>query len=115
MTEGDEHRAFDPAVLEGLRAALGDDEILLDITRSFLAETPGHVSTLTSAHQDGDLRAVSSTAHLIKGSALTFGAHRLVALCETIEASPAEAGTLVAAVQQEYAELSRALVTYLTS
>ena len=113
MTWGDEHPAFDPAAVDGLRAALDDDALLSSLTGSFLTETPQHISALVNAQRAGDLHTVSTTAHLIKGSALTFGASRLAATCAAIEASPAEAGTLVSVVEQEYGAFSRALAAHL--
>ena len=112
MTDRDQPPTFDRDVMDGLRGALDDDALLRDITLSFLAQAPGHIAALASAHEAGDLQTVSSTAHLIKGSALTFGASRLVTMCTTLEVSPAQANTLVGAVEQEYDEVSRALVAY---
>ena len=112
MTDQDEQGSFDPAVVDALRAALDDDELLREIMQSFLTTAPDLIAALASAQLAGNLRAVSATAHLIKGSALTFGADRLAAMCATLEESPDQAITLAAAVEQEYDELSRALVAY---
>ena len=54
---------------------------MLGIAHNFLMRTPDHIAALTDAAREGDLKAISTTAHLIKGSALTFGAPRLVNLC----------------------------------
>ena len=105
-------QTFDPTNLAALRTALGDDEIVRDIVQTFLAATPGHIAALRVAEREGAPQAIAASAHLIKGSALTFGATRLVNLCATLEASPVEPRGLVAAVEQEFHELSRSLSSY---
>ena len=68
---------------------------------------------LADAAREGDLPAISETAHLIKGSALTFGAPRLVNLCAALQMSPGESRSLVPAVAQEFEELASVLSSYL--
>jgi HPt (histidine-containing phosphotransfer) domain-containing protein len=106
-------QVLDDGVLTTLRSALGDDELVADIIGSFLSETPKQIETLAAAGRAGDERAVVAAAHLIKGSALTFGAERLVSHCATLETSPGEAPTLVPAVGQAYDEAARSLSRYL--
>lgn len=106
-------QTFDPTVLAELRTALEDDEFVLGIAHSFLGRTPGHIAALADAAREGDLPAISETAHLIKGSALTFGAPRLVNLCAALQMSPGESRSLVPAVAQEFEELASALSSYL--
>lgn len=105
-------QTFDPTVLTGLRTALGDDEFVLDIVQNFLAETPDRIAALTAAAGDGDAQSVAATAHRIKGSALTFGAPRLVNLCAAIEMSPGGSSSLVASVAHEFDDLCHSLTTY---
>jgi HPt (histidine-containing phosphotransfer) domain-containing protein len=116
MTDAGSHQTsgptLDPDALQTLRDALGDDELVVDITRTFLSGTPAQIDTLASAELSGDLPTLAATAHLIKGGALTFGAVRLVRLCAALEASPAESRGLVPAVAQEFDELSRALSSH---
>ena len=108
-----EDQTFDPTVLAELRTDLEDDEFVLGIARNFLVRTPDHVAALTDAAREGDLQAISETAHLIKGSALTVGAPRLVNLCAALQISPAESRSLVPAVSREFDELASALSSYL--
>ena len=103
---------FDPTVLTALRTALGDDEFVLDIVENFLVNTPDHIAALKAAARDGDAQNVAATAHRIKGSALTFGAPRLVNLCAALEASPGGSHRLVGIVAHEFDELSSSLTTY---
>lgn len=109
----DMDQTFDPTALASLRAALEDDEFVLGLAAKFLVETPGRIAALTAATREGDLSAIVAAAHLIKGSALTFGAPRLVNLCAALEASPSEARSLVAAVAHEFDELSGSLSKYM--
>lgn len=104
--------ALDPAVLDALRDALSDDELLVEIIQTFRSETPGQVQDLTLAQQAGDESSITTTAHRIKGSALTFGATKLVRLCAALESAPHEAGTLVPAVAQAFEVLLSALSSY---
>jgi HPt (histidine-containing phosphotransfer) domain-containing protein len=108
-----EAQTFDPSVLAELRTALEDDEFVLGIAHNFLVRTPDHIAALTDSAREGDLEAIAKTAHLIKGSALTFGAPRLVDLCAALQMSPAEARSLVPAVAREFDELASALTSYL--
>lgn len=105
-------QTFDPTVLTALRTALGDDELVLDIVQNFLVNTPDHIAALGAAAREGDAPNVAATAHRIKGSALTFGAPRLVNLCAALESSPDGARRLVATVAREFNELSSSLTTY---
>lgn len=106
-------QTFDPTVLDELRTALEDDEFVLDIAGNFLVRTPGHIAALEEAAREEDPQAIAETAHLIKGSALTFGAPRLVSLCAALQTSPVESRSLVVAVAQEFHELSGHLSSYL--
>lgn len=105
--------SLDSTVLEGLRQTLDDDGLLADLMHTFLGETPAHLAELTSAQQRGDHASLAATAHLVRGSALTFGATRLATLCATMEASPLEAGGILPALEREYVAVSAALTDYL--
>ena len=60
----------------------------------------------------GDLPAVAASAHLIKGSALTFGAVRLVQQCDALESGPG-GSERVPAVAGEFEALCGSLTGYL--
>lgn len=104
---------LDVTVLEGLRAALGDDGLVREIIEAFRADTPGQIATLVAAHERGDLATVVAAAHLVKGSAMTLGAVRLEQLCVTLEAARGESGDQVLVVSEEFEELSGLLSDYL--
>lgn len=104
---------LDDSVLATLRSALGDDELVADIVGTFLSQTPGQLETLAAADRAGDERGVAAAAHLIKGSALTFGAVRLARHCATLETSPGETPALVPVVARAYDEAAQALSRYL--
>jgi HPt (histidine-containing phosphotransfer) domain-containing protein len=106
-------QVLDDSVLATLRSALGDDELVADIIGAFLSETPKQIESLVAADRAGDERAVVAAAHLIKGSALTFGAVRLVSHCATLESAPSQAAALVPQVGLAYDEAARSLSRYL--
>ena len=99
--------SLDPSVLETLREALDDDELLTEVIQTFLDETPTHLASLTAAARSGDAPAVTAAAHLVKGSALTLGAVRLGRMCAALEASPAE--RLAEGAVQEFEQVSQRL------
>lgn len=103
---------LDPTALESLRDAMGDDELVVEIVEAFLDGTPSQVASLVDAGERGDLSAVVTLAHLVKGGALTFGAVRLVGLCDSLESAPADAGERVSAVAEEFEQLETALAAY---
>lgn len=107
-----EDGTLDPTVLAGLRAALGDDQLVADLIQVFLSQTPGDLATLASAMRNGDQQEIAATAHLIKGSALTFGATRLAQLCARLEASPVGSDNLADSVAQEVHDVAASLSTY---
>lgn len=100
-------------VLEGLRAALGDDDLVREIIEAFQADTPGQIAALGAAHERGDMAAVVTTAHLVTGSAMTLGAVRLEQLCVALEAARGESGDHVLVAPEEFEELSGLLSDYL--
>lgn len=106
-------QTFDPTVLAELRTALDDDEVVFDLVQSFVAAAPRYVAALTTAAEAGDLEAIVATAHRLKGSALTFGASRLVDVCAALESSPADSGRFVVRLAQEIDELSVSMNRYL--
>jgi HPt (histidine-containing phosphotransfer) domain-containing protein len=103
---------LDPAVLTSLRTAMDDDDLVAEIIKAFLSDTPGQLASLVAADQRGDLPTVVAQAHLIKGSALTFGAVRLVQLCAALETAPRDTARVLA-VAGEFEELRESLSAYL--
>jgi HPt (histidine-containing phosphotransfer) domain-containing protein len=53
-----------------------------DLVRKFLSELPVRVAGLRHALAAGDLQTFGASAHALHGTAATFGARRVAALCE---------------------------------
>ena len=87
--------------------AAGIPEIMLDLLDTFINDTPHHIQVL-AAYQPGDDPAqVMRSAHSLKSSAATFGAHPLAQLCARIEGLAREGNLeelpqMVEQVQAEY-------------
>ncbi len=116
------------ANLDGFFAALGElpvlnpeqmgilreEELLESLTVLFLEMAGTTIDAMVAALEAGDIRGLSSKAHLLKGSAVNFGADRLVAVCQEVEQSAARLKEptlqkLLDAVQAEYQLVRQAL------
>jgi len=93
---------LNPEQIEELR-----EEGLLERLIGLFKETADKaIQDIKTAFQNGDAKALSSAAHLLKGSAANFGAERLVAICQALELSAGETGAameeLLNALEEEY-------------
>lgn len=94
-------KVFDRAVVGELKELMGETfEVMLN---AFLEDTPVYMSSLKLAAAEGQLQRVRDLAHTIKGSAASFGAHRLVGLAREIQ-KQADQGAIC-----DYDELTREL------
>jgi|GEM_PF-1187143 len=94
--------------------ALREEELLDSLKGLFREMAGGVIDAMAAAVHAGNAREFSSKAHLLKGSAVNFGADRLVAVCQEIEQSapamePARWQKLLDAVRAEYQLVSEAL------
>lgn len=81
MTTTTEH--LDAAVLDELRAVLGDEFPVLVTT--FITDSEKRLALLRAAASAANAGQVREAAHSFKGSALNMGAMRLSALCVDAE------------------------------
>lgn len=82
---------LDPAVLDELRAATGDDdEFLRDLVATYVEEAAGHLDALGQAAAAADAAAIVRPAHTLKSSSASVGAMRLAAICRDIETAGRE-------------------------
>jgi HPt (histidine-containing phosphotransfer) domain-containing protein len=93
---------------------LREEGLVEALTELFKEMAGGTMDAMAAALESGDLRELSSKAHLLKGSAVNFGADRLVAVCQEIEQSAisldkATLEKLLDAVRAEYQLVSEAL------
>ncbi|RIK38907.1 MAG: hybrid sensor histidine kinase/response regulator [Chloroflexi bacterium] len=103
------------AALERLQEMMGGNPAhLRELIDGFLDDAPQLVAALRRGLETGDAAAIRLAAHSLKSNAADFGAERLRTLAQTLE-QQAKAGTLagadelVAAVEQEYQRVERAL------
>ena len=75
---------IDPAALAPLREMAGDGAIR-EVLTTFLESSLSHVVKMRQAAAAGDARALSATAHMVKGSSGTVGAKRVSRFCARIE------------------------------
>jgi HPt (histidine-containing phosphotransfer) domain-containing protein len=93
---------------------LREEELLEALKELFKEMASPTIEAMAAALESGELRELSSKAHLLKGSAVNFGADRLVAVCQEIEQSAsrldkASLEKLLDAVRVEYQLVSEAL------
>jgi HPt (histidine-containing phosphotransfer) domain-containing protein len=82
-TEAFDPHPLDAQIIGDLRAEGGT--LFADIVDLFLADAPAGVREITDAFAGNDLKTVGLLAHRLKGSALTFGAHKLGEICQGLE------------------------------
>ena len=93
---------------------LREEGLLESLTVLFKEMAGTTIDAMAVALDSGDTRELSAKAHLFKGSAVNFGADRLVAVCQEIELSAdrldkASLEKLLDAVRAEYQLVSEAL------
>lgn len=68
-----------------LRVIGGDIADLRELIDEFLTSTPGLVSRMEKAAEDGNLDSLRIASHSLKANGRDFGASSLAALCERLE------------------------------
>ena len=96
------------ADLDSLRADLGDDdEMVRDLCRMFLKDTPALMLEIGRALEAGELQTVQRTAHRLKGSVGVFHAPEVFSVAHQMETAGARADQAAARAVLE--ELERAV------
>ena len=80
---------LDQAVLEELLSLTeeGDPELLLDLIRMFLDDSPSKVSAIEEGLDKGDFEKAERAAHSLKGSSGNLGARTVQDICERLQAT----------------------------
>ena len=111
-----ERAALDIGVISNLRAlqSRAEPNLLSDLIDSFLRDSAERIAAMRGAAASGDAKALTRTAHALKGSSGTVGANRMTALCDVIEelsrASSMEGSpALIDALAEEFERVKRAL------
>ncbi|HSB08356.1 MAG TPA: response regulator [Blastocatellia bacterium] len=109
-------RVIDESVMAELRAleTAGKHGFLGRLIDLFIEETPRRLASLQSAIDEASAEALAREAHALKGSCAHLGATRMSALCGILEdrgraASTAGASTVLAALNEEFDRVRRAL------
>jgi HPt (histidine-containing phosphotransfer) domain-containing protein len=71
----------------------GEPDLLPELATLFFETAPGRIQRMREHFNKGNLEALSKEAHLLKSSAGSLGAHRLVRLCQEIETTAWTAGS----------------------
>ena len=94
------HEAIDPDAVDELRKVVnGDEAFLAELMDDYFSETPGYIETLHEAADADDRHLLERTAHTLKSTCGTFGAHDMADACREIE-DLANDGQMDAAVEQ---------------
>jgi HPt (histidine-containing phosphotransfer) domain-containing protein len=108
--------AIDSEAIEHLRLLEDEDEpdIVGELVRLFLANTPPRIANMVTGVKSGDLLAVGRAAHSLKSSSAHLGAIGMQQVCEKLEALKDsthvdEAAHLVGLLQREFEVVGRAL------
>ncbi|MSP68380.1 MAG: response regulator [Alphaproteobacteria bacterium] len=116
LPAGDLPESFDPKALEPIRALerRGRTGVLPRVIDMFLAHTPDVLAKLSRGAAQGDRSAVAMAAHSLKSSSANLGPARIAHLCRALEqeakqGAVADAEARVAALTQEYADVSPGL------
>ena len=110
---------LDPEALQRLRQAIGTDEAVSQLARTFLEDTERILAALRADITSGHAEETRRQAHSLKSTAATFGATDLSGLCRDLE-SVAETGSLggardaLARIQDEFARVRAAVTETLT-
>ncbi|HEV3399084.1 MAG TPA: Hpt domain-containing protein, partial [Actinomycetes bacterium] len=111
--------AVDQAIIEQL-ASITDSEgfsVLGELLNAFLAAVPVRLAALDRAVTGDDLGAVADQAHALTGSAASFGARNMAALCRQLRTAATEGDTKAVAglardVHAEFGEVRAWLVAF---
>jgi len=112
--------SVDIATLEKLNVLQedGEPDIVVELIKSFMTQTPARLSNLQTAFVSNDFEAVFDEAHTIKSSARTMGGKYLGELCqelenlresEAVDTTLEHVKALTEKIQTEYLKMSREL------
>ncbi len=75
-----------------LATATGDPAFLPGLIEDYVEQAGSRLAALRAGSSSGDLEAVRSAAHALKGTSATLGASRVAAACDRIERTADEGG-----------------------
>lgn len=98
--------AIDTATITELKELLADD--YTELVERYVEDSGNRMQRIGKSIADRDLEALYSEAHGVKGSSQNLGAHKLAAICATLEKigmgkEEGDIEQLFAAAEQEFA------------
>jgi len=92
----------------------GGADVVADVIAVFQEDTASRLEVLRNAVRNGDCTTIRAEGHAIKGSSSQLGASAMARLCFQMEqmggsGNIAEAAGLLAQIEQQFAEVSRAM------
>jgi CheY-like chemotaxis protein/HPt (histidine-containing phosphotransfer) domain-containing protein len=102
---------------QALAAVGGDEELLRDVIKTFLDETPGQLKSIAQAIESGDAAVVGRGAHTVRGALRFLGAESAVSKAQALEEAsrdlrPIEARQLLAQLAGEMEQFRPVLVAF---
>ena len=102
----DDAPVLDHAVLDELRASIGDDDaFMVELVETYVSEGETNIAGLLAAAAAQDCAAIVRPAHTLKSTSASLGALRLSAICRAIEEAGRQERT---ETLRQDAELARA-------
>jgi len=112
VIEDEEDPVLDQGALDSIRSLQQPNapSILAKVIGLYLENSPDMIETLHRSLEQGDIAAISETAHSLKSSSANLGARRLAALCRELEQRGKEGAvdTITGLVEQISTEYSSA-------
>lgn len=82
----DTQQSIDLAVLDSLRAMLGNDELIFaKVIECYLEEAPQIIEDISNSIKNQDSQMLEQTAHKLKSSSASMGAKMIYSLCSQLE------------------------------
>ena len=87
VAEDEEDPVLDQGALDSIRALQQPNapSVLAKVIGLYLENSPAMIESLQRYLEEGDIAAISETAHSLKSSSANLGARRLAALCKELE------------------------------
>ncbi len=114
-TQTDSRGVIDIPLMKKFLEDLGGDESLIrEMVRLFLEESPKQLLAAHEALRNENAKELGRIAHTLKGSSSYYGARRLAKPCTELEENCERgnltgAGSLIAQMEKEFAEVREAL------
>jgi len=90
-----------------IHSALADDEMMVELVSTFVAEIPNRLEVVQRSFDEGDLELLNRTAHQLKGALGSYGFRELTEPARRLEISSRETPDDSEAIQRDIDELRK--------